>query len=285
MATERSSDTVVRVYTSRRPPEQEDEYVKRGGRDGRGERSGRTEGEGARPRLVRLRFALPDMKAFAPLRRRREAAPRHARRVRPARSARRTARPRGTYMERMSRDALIVCALLLGVASVRALPFEWAQQATQAMSSAVNMSVDLDKTLGQLQFVREVIPESAMVFWHNASGGEYAAPFEGDITHSFSAGQPWLEYAGQSQAVKAARAGSVRQLEQGEAGDWAVRLEHEGGMETVYAFLSGVSVRVGDSVAAAQEIGRADGANGARIYFEMRINGESVDPSAYLGIK
>ena len=34
MATERSSDTVVRVYTSRRPPEQEDEYVKRGGKAG-----------------------------------------------------------------------------------------------------------------------------------------------------------------------------------------------------------------------------------------------------------
>ena len=85
--------------------------------------------------------------------------------------------------------------------------------------------------------------------------------------------------------MRSVRAGEVLQLEQGAAGDWAVRIGHGDGMETVYAFLSSVSVKVGDRVQGAQQIGRAEGENGARIYFEMRINGESVDPSSYLGIK
>ncbi len=182
---------------------------------------------------------------------------------------------------RLAREALVVCAVLMCVASLKVLPFGWAQQATSVMASAVNMSVDLDKTLGQLQFVREVIPDSAMVFFSGDSG--YSAPFEGEITHSFSEDQPWLEYLGDSQAVNCVRAGKVTQLEQGTAGDWAVRVDHGDGLESIYAFLSEVNVREGDSVAGAQQLGRADGQSGARIYFEMRLNGEPVDPTTYLG--
>lgn len=203
-----------------------------------------------------------------------------AARRRPGRRARAVSRP--DYMKRMSRSTLVVCAVIMGVAAVRVLPFDWAQQAVAAMSGAVNMSVDLDKTLGELKFVREVIPDSAMVFW-SGGAGEYSAPFSGSVTHAFSEDQPWLEYSGQNQEVRSVRSGRVVQLEQGDAGDWAVRIEHEGGMETVYAFLSETSVQEGDSVAAAQQIGRASGANGARIYFEMRVDGTPVDPSPYLG--
>lgn len=203
-----------------------------------------------------------------------------ASRHRSGRRARAVSKP--DYMKHMSRSTLIVCAVIMGVAAVRALPFDWAQQAVAAMSGAVNMSVDLDKTLGELKFVREVIPDSAMVFW-SGGAGEYSAPFSGSVTHTFSEEQPWLEYSGQNQEVRSVRSGRVVQLEQGDAGDWAVRIEHADGMETVYAFLSDTSVQEGDSVAAAQEIGRASGANGARIYFEMRVDGKPVDPSPYLG--
>ena len=275
MATERNGDTVIKVYTANRPPEDDTEYIKRSAR--REEPMPRASAFGG---IWRWRRRTIDAKS--------NAAKRRIRPVRPhmSRHGRMRINSSGKVWNptRLKREALVACALLMCVVSLKLMPFPWAQRATEAMSSAVNMSVDLDKTLGQLRFVKQVIPDSVMVFWNGGSGSEYSAPFSGNITHSYSEDQPWLEYAGQNQAVKSARAGEVIQIEQGASGDWAVRIRHDGDVETVYAFLSDVSVNVGDSVAAAQEIGRAEGANGARIYFEMRSGGKPVDPSPYLGI-
>lgn len=276
MATERNGDTVIKVYTANRPPEDDTEYIKRSAR--REEQMRRTSAFGG---IWRWRRRTVEAKPRAVKRR--------VRPVRPPMSRRRARNQTDTSgkiwnMTRLKREALVACSLLMCAVSLKVMPFPWAQRATEAMSGAVNMSVDLDKTLGQLRFVKQVIPDSVMVFWNGGSGSEYSAPFSGNITHSYSESQPWLEYAGQNQAVKSARAGEVIQIEQGASGDWAVRIRHDGDIETVYAFLSDVSVNVGDSVAAAQEIGRAEGTNGARIYFEMRSGGKPVDPSPYLGI-
>lgn len=274
MATERNGDTVIKVYTAKRPPEDDTQYIKRASR-----RENAPRRVAAFGGVWRWRRRTADIKP-----------PRIHKNMRPVRPPVGRRRPAHKSCDtvalwsakRFRREALIACALLLCAVSVKLLPFTWAQRATEVMSGAVNMSVDLDKTLGQLRFVKQVIPDSVMVFWNG--GSEYSAPFVGSITHSYSEGQPWLEYAGQNQAVKSVRAGEVIQLEQGASGDWAVRIRHENGLETVYAFLSDVNVSVGDSVANAQEIGRAEGENGARIYFEMRQNGSPIDPSTYLGI-
>ncbi len=310
MATERNGDTIIKVYTSSIPQDEspdEAQYVRRAGRAqarcvpvGRvaqlkaALRRVRRGGAAARPQTDPA--AAPqvdgpgDTKVWVRPRARHEAertasgaTDARGRRPRALRrpGVRRGSGGRRALSGRMAREALAVCAALMCVVSIKALPFGWAQQATAVMSSAVNMSVDLDKTLGQLQFVREVMPASAMVFFGGGSG--YSAPFEGEVTHPFSDEQPWLEYMGDSQAVNCVRAGMVSQLEQGAAGDWAVRVDHGDGLESIYAFLSAVSVREGDSVAGAQQLGRADGQSGARIYFEMRLNGEPVDPAAYLG--
>lgn len=248
-----SGDTTIRVYTSNLPPNEPERYIKRSGR-------------------LPERENLPK-RHTAGRRLKRPAGQRRPKLKRPA--------GRKAVSGRLAREAAAVCAVLMAVMSVRAMPFEWARRATAAMSEAVSMSVDLDKTLGQLRFVKAVIPDASMVF--QGGRGDWCNAFEGVVTHNYTKAQPWLEYSGRNQLVLSVRAGRIKQLEQGAAGDWAVRVEHDEGMETVYAFLSEVSVREGDSVTCAQPIGRAAGTNGARIYFEMRRNGEPIDPSAYLG--
>lgn len=60
------------------------------------------------------------------------------------------------------------------------------------------------------------------------------------------------------------------------------------GLETVSAHLSEVSVKSGDTVAAGQEtgkVGATGNATGNVLHFEVRVNGESVDPSPYLGLE
>lgn len=64
-----------------------------------------------------------------------------------------------------------------------------------------------------------------------------------------------------------------------------VVLEHDGGLQTVYAHLSVVSVSIGESVREGQEIGRSGNtgnSTGAHLHFEVRRLGVPFDPEDLL---
>jgi murein DD-endopeptidase MepM/ murein hydrolase activator NlpD len=75
------------------------------------------------------------------------------------------------------------------------------------------------------------------------------------------------------------------------AGTWGgygrtVVIDHGGGMSTLYAHQSSLSVSSGDTVAAGEVVGRVGTSGlstGAHLHFEVRINGDTVDPGPYLG--
>ena len=65
----------------------------------------------------------------------------------------------------------------------------------------------------------------------------------------------------------------------------AVAIDHGGRVSTVYAHLSRVDVTVGDAVERGDTLGAmgATGfATGAHLHFELRLDGEPVDPAPYL---
>lgn len=67
------------------------------------------------------------------------------------------------------------------------------------------------------------------------------------------------------------------------AGGWGliVSIAHRGGARTLYAHLSQVEVRVGQTVEAGWQIGRVGAtgtATGAHLHFELRVRGAAVDP-------
>ena len=64
-----------------------------------------------------------------------------------------------------------------------------------------------------------------------------------------------------------------------------VRVEHADGFSTLYAHLSKITVSVGTKVYQGQEIGKMGSTGfsyGSHLHFEVRINGEAVDPELYL---
>jgi murein DD-endopeptidase MepM/ murein hydrolase activator NlpD len=64
-----------------------------------------------------------------------------------------------------------------------------------------------------------------------------------------------------------------------------VIVEHENGIRTLYAHLSRISVSEGDEVAQGERLGRAGRtgyATGNHLHFEIRVNGDPVDPLKYL---
>jgi septal ring factor EnvC (AmiA/AmiB activator) len=61
-------------------------------------------------------------------------------------------------------------------------------------------------------------------------------------------------------------------------------LETAGGYDIVLAGLDRVDVRPGDQLLAGEPVGRMPREKGgARLYFELRQNGKSVSPAAWLG--
>jgi murein DD-endopeptidase MepM/ murein hydrolase activator NlpD len=72
------------------------------------------------------------------------------------------------------------------------------------------------------------------------------------------------------------------------AGGWGkvVRIAHGGGVDTMYAHLSKVSVTVGAHVQAGQVVGAVGStgrAHGSHLHFEVRVRDAAVDPRPALG--
>jgi len=87
-------------------------------------------------------------------------------------------------------------------------------------------------------------------------------------------------------AVYASNNGTV--VFAGDAGDGygnCIRISHGGGMVTVYAHLSSMSVSSGQAVQKGQKIGGVGNtgwSTGAHLHYEMRINGVQVNPAPYM---
>jgi lipoprotein NlpD/lipoprotein YgeR len=63
-----------------------------------------------------------------------------------------------------------------------------------------------------------------------------------------------------------------------------VIVDHGGNNYTLYGYLSSASVKVGDAVDSGTEVGRVGSspAGPPTLYFEIRIDGRSVDPVQWL---
>jgi len=144
---------------------------------------------------------------------------------------------------------------------------------SQSVMSHLTAGFQYDENLGRLQFVSNILPESAMVFLNSDQETDILLPTSAEIIHSWSNEEPWIEYAC-SGNVTACNQGEIMTVVKNRQNEYTVRALHENGYESIYSGLSTVYVNEMDHVKAGQQIGTADGITG----FELRKEGLSVLP-------
>lgn len=195
-------------------------------------------------------------------------------------------RPEGvrrTPGERLLRNAAVACSLLLTLLALSNLNQPWTEKTIASVRSAISMRIDLDESLGKLHFVRDLVPDAALVFW-NMGAGDMKKPVNGQLSHPYDASQPWLLYeTGGAQPVRAALAGQVVAATQSADGAWTLMIDHAEGEQTVYAYVSQSIVKVGQQVSAGDQIGVTADSDDAKLYFELRKDGQPQDPTSRIG--
>ena len=168
---------------------------------------------------------------------------------------------------------LAAAFLCLGIAAVAVNVFGGG---VQSVMSHVTAGFEYDETLGRLQFVSSVLPESTMVFLTGNDETQTCAailPAEAASVHTWSSDEPWVEYEGEGE-INSCMGGEVMNTVKNRRDEYTVRILHENGYESVYSGLSAVCVAEGEHVEAGAAIGTVAGTAA----FELRKDGLSVMP-------
>ena len=175
---------------------------------------------------------------------------------------------RGPFKERLLRRCIPPAAVLLCLGAVSLVhPGEEA--------SPVSAGFEYDETLGRLQFVSRILPESAMVFLtdNDELPKSVLCPMGKNPDHPWNTDEPWLEYRGEGH-VSSCMSGEVMTIVSNREDEYTVRLLHEDGYESVYSGLQTVSVEENNWI----EAGTPLGTSKDFAAFELRRNGLSILP-------
>ncbi|QUJ77886.1 LysM peptidoglycan-binding domain-containing M23 family metallopeptidase [Sulfitobacter albidus] len=117
-----------------------------------------------------------------------------------------------------------------------------------------------------------------------AKAGKLLRPVSGTIIRDYAKGknEGINIKAAPGTAVKAADAGTVAAITKSGDGIPIVVVRHAGNLLTVYANVTDVSVKKGDSVSRGQSIAKLRSGDDSFVHFEVREGFDSVDPNTFL---
>ena len=155
---------------------------------------------------------------------------------------------------------------------------------TRIISEPVNEKV----VVGGKQPLQQ-IPQSAMT-----TSSNFIWPTDGGyVTCLFGSAGYWghtgMDIGGlpQGSAVRAAASGTVEMVKYNNYGyGYHILINHGGGVQTLYAHNSKIYVEPGEWVEQGQLIaamGRTGRATGVHVHFEVRVNGQYMNPANYIG--
>ena len=139
-------------------------------------------------------------------------------------------KPKLSFGDRLLRNSALACAALLAILAVGNIDQPWARQASETVRQALTMRIDLDESIGGLSFVKDLMPESALVFLNLSGESELAVPASGELSHAYSDAQPWLLFAcGEGSEVVAVARSEAEEDDLPEESDASVSADLEEG--------------------------------------------------------
>lgn len=142
---------------------------------------------------------------------------------------------------------------------------------------------DLEANLLQKSVLKDMLPNSSPVeaAFNSSSYGWRIDPFNGN--KAFHEGLDFTATTGTP--IYAAAGGIVSASEQTPDYGKIVKINHGSGLETRYAHASKLLVKAGQRVEKGQkiaEVGSTGRSTGAHLHYEIRLNGNPLDPRRYL---
>lgn len=121
----------------------------------------------------------------------------------------------------------------------------------------------------------------------NIGKGKWAMPMKGELTQGFRGNDHHgIDISAPiGRVVEATRKGEVKSIGWHDIYGNVVIVDHGNGLESVYAHLQGISVKVGYPLIEGDNIGTCGNtgkSTGPHLHFEIRRNGKAIDPLPYL---
>lgn len=183
--------------------------------------------------------------------------------------------------EELLKNLAVAAALVLCAVTLKAGAVPSATDATDAILTAATGDTLLDDRLGKLSFVSTLFPEATLVFGESDQTVGIIMPVSGGmIVHAWSEAEPYTTWCSETSTVYASCDGEVAGIYHGEDEERLVQITRSDGLSCLYGNLETVSVQVGDSVQAGDELGVL--LAGEDCAFEVRRDGYSVDPATLL---
>ena len=171
--------------------------------------------------------------------------------------------------------SLVLCAVVLRTGAIPEL-----SAATDAVLTAASDDSLLNDQLGRLSFVSALFPEATLVFSGNT--GDLVLPVSGGVVvHAWSPAEPYMSWRTGDSQVTSASAGEVIGVYHGNGDERLVQVLGTDGLACLYGNLAQVNVQTGDAVGVGDPIGTL--MTGADFVFEVRRDGQSIDPAVFLG--
>lgn len=159
--------------------------------------------------------------------------------------------------------------------------------AIQSLTEAVNARDDYLSTIEakilQKSVLKDMLPNSSPVdaAFNSSSYGWRVDPFNGN--KAFHEGLDFTANTGTP--IRAAADGIVSSAERTPDYGNIVKINHGSGLETRYAHASKLLVKSGERVTKGQivaEVGSTGRSTGPHLHYEIRLNGDALDPRKYL---
>lgn len=161
------------------------------------------------------------------------------------------------------------------------------QEAIRDLTKAVDLRDDslssIEAKLLQQSVLKDMLPNRSPInaAYNSSSYGWRIDPFNGN--KAFHEGLDFTSNTGTP--IRAAADGIVSEAIHTHDYGNLVKIQHGSGLETRYAHASKLLVKAGDRVTKGQivaEVGSTGRSTGPHLHYEIRLNGESLDPRKYL---